>query len=156
MKFLVDTNILSEPTKPRPDARVEQWIADHGADFNTSSLVIAELLNGLEKLADGERKRHLAPRLERLVDRLRGRILSFNLRVAQEWVRLQAELRAKGRTMSWEDGIIAATARHHGLTLATHNTADFVHAKVRLCDPFTYGVQGPAASSAIPPSSLSS
>jgi predicted nucleic acid-binding protein len=66
MRFLVDTNIFSEPTKPRPDARVEQWIADHGADFYTSSLVIAELLNGLEKLADGERKRHLAPRLERV------------------------------------------------------------------------------------------
>ena len=84
MKFLVDTNILSEPTKPRPDACVEQWVADHEADFYTSALVIAELLNGLEKLADGERKRQLAPRLERLAERLRGRILSFNLRVARE------------------------------------------------------------------------
>jgi predicted nucleic acid-binding protein len=64
--------------------------------------------------------------------------LSFNLRVAREWVRLQAELRAKGHATSWEDGIIAATARHHGLTLATHNTADFVQAGVRLYDPFSY------------------
>jgi toxin FitB len=49
----------------------------------------------------------------------------------------QAELRAKGHVMPWEDSLIAATARHHGLTLVTHNTADFVSAGVRLYDPFT-------------------
>src|SRR5437870_2668292 len=118
MKFLVDTNILSEPTKPRPNKRVEKWIADHGADFYTSSLVIAELLNGLEQLSDGERKRRLGPQIEKLVDALAGRILAFNLRVAREWVRLQTDLRCNAHVMPWEDGIIAATARHHGLTLA--------------------------------------
>ncbi len=154
MKFLVDTNILSEPTKPQPNPRVEQWIADLEADFYTSSLVIAELLNGLEMLPEGERKHRLAGQIEKLVEKLGGRILSFNLRVAQEWVRLQAELRLKGQTMPWEDGIIAATARHHGLTLATHNTADFVHAGVRLFDPFTYGARSEGA--AAPPSESSS
>lgn len=138
MRFLVDTNILSEPTKPQPSSNVEAWIADHEADFYTSSLVIAELLNGLEKLVEGERKHRLAQQVERLVDKLGGRILSFNLRVAREWVRLQSELRANARVMSWEDSIIAATARHHGLTLATHNTNDFTHAGVRLFDPFIY------------------
>jgi len=138
VKFLVDTNILSEPAKPLPNLQVEEWIADHEADFYTSSLVIAELLNGLEKLADGARKRSLAAQIEKLVEKLGGRILSFNLRVAREWVRLQAELRPKAHTMPWEDSIIAATARHHGLTIATHNTADFVHAGVRIYDPFSY------------------
>jgi predicted nucleic acid-binding protein len=80
----------------------------------------------------------LAVQIEKLVEKLSGRILSFNLRVAREWVRLQAELRSKARVMPWEDSIIAATARHHGLTLATHNMGDFVHADVRLYDPFTY------------------
>lgn len=136
MKFLVDTNILSEPTKPQPNPRVEEWIADNESDFYTSSLVIAELLNGLERLADGERKRRLAPQIEKLIEKMGGRILSFNLRVSREWVRLQAELRSNAQAMAWEDSIIAATARHHGLTLATHNTADFVHAGVRLYDPF--------------------
>jgi predicted nucleic acid-binding protein len=139
MKYLVDTNILSEPTKPQPNSRVEKWIADYETDFYTSSLVIAEPLNGLEKLPEGERKRRLAPQVERLVGKFGGRILSFNLRVAREWVRLQAELRSKVHLMSWEDSIIAATARHHGLTLATHNTADFLQAGVRLYDPFNYG-----------------
>jgi len=142
MKFLVDTNILSEPTKPQPNLLVEKWIADHEADFYTSSLVMAELLNGLEKLPESERKRRLAQQIEKLAEKFGGRILSFNLRVAREWVRLQAELRSKGHMMPWEDGIIAATARHHGLTLATHNTADFLHAAVRLYDPFTYGGVG--------------
>lgn len=137
MKFLVDTNILSEPTKPQPHPSVEHWISDNEADFYTSALVIAELLNGLEKLADGARKRSLAQQLEKLVEKLGGRILSFNVRVAREWVRLQAELRSKGHSMGWEDSIIAATARHHGLTLATHNCADFAHAAVRLFDPFS-------------------
>ena len=141
MKFLVDTNILSEPTKPQPNPRVEKWIADNEADFYTSSLVIAELLNGLEKLADGERKQRLVPQIEKLIEKLGGRILSFNLRVTREWVRLQAELRSNAHPMAWEDSIIAATARHQGLTLATHNTADFVHAGVRLYDPFVYGSQ---------------
>ena len=54
MMFLVDTNILSEPTKPQPNPRVENWIADHESDFYISALVIAELLNGLERLAEGE------------------------------------------------------------------------------------------------------
>jgi predicted nucleic acid-binding protein len=138
MKFLVDTNILSEPTKPQPNIRVEKWIAAHEADFYTSSLVMAELLNGLEKLPEGDRKRRLAQQIEKLVEKFGGRILSFNLRVAREWVQLQAELRANACPMPWEDSIIAATARHHGLTLATHNAADFMHAAVRLYDPFTY------------------
>jgi toxin FitB len=136
MKFLVDTNILSEPTNPQPNLRVEKWIADHEADFYTSSLVMAELLNGLEKLPESERKRRLAQQIEKLVEKFSGRILSFNLRVAREWVLLQGELRTKAHTMPWEDSIIAATARHHGLTLATHNTADFLHATVRLYGPF--------------------
>jgi hypothetical protein len=142
MKFLVDTNILSEPTKPRPNPGVEKRIADHEADFYTSSLVMAELLNGLEKLPESGRKRRLAQQIEKLVERFGGRILSINLRVVREWVRLQAELRSKSRTMPWEDSIIAATARHHGLTLATHNTADFIHAAVRLYDPFTCDATG--------------
>lgn len=144
MKFLVDTNILSEPAKPQPNPRVEEWIADHESDFYTSSLVIAELLNGLEKLPESRRKRELAQQIERLVDTLSGRILSFNLRVAREWVRLQAELRSKARAMPWEDSIIAATARHHRLTLATHNTADFADASVRLYDPFAYAAHSEA------------
>jgi len=137
MKFLVDTNVLSEPTKPQPDPGVEKWIAQHEVDFYTSALVIAELLNGLERLPDSRRKRALAQQLEKLIGKLGGRILSFNVRVAREWVRLQAGLRSKGHSMAWEDSIIAATARHHGLTVATHNTADFKHAGVRLFDPFT-------------------
>ena len=138
MEFLVDTNILSEPTKPQPNPQVEQWIGDHQASFYTSSLVIAELLNGLERVAEGDRKRQLQQRLDRLIEKLSGRILPFNVRVAREWVRLQAELRGKGHVMPWEDSLIAATARHHGLTLATHNTGDFLQAGVRLYDPFTY------------------
>jgi predicted nucleic acid-binding protein len=138
MKFLVDTNILSEPTKPRPNLNVENWIANHEADFYTSSLVIAELLNGLERLQQGTRKHQLEQQIEKLVEKFGGRILSFNLRVAREWVRLQSELRVKARMMSWEDSLIAATARHHGLTLATRNTADFVPAGVRTYDPFAY------------------
>jgi len=138
MKFLVDTNVLSEPTKPQPNPQVEKWIADHEADFYTSSVVMAELLNGLEKLPESGRKRRLAQQIEKLVEKLGGRTLSFNLRVAREWVRLQAELRSKARVMPWEDSIIAATARHHRLTLATHNTSDFVHANIRLYDPFNY------------------
>jgi predicted nucleic acid-binding protein len=136
MKFLVDTNVLSEPTKPKPSPSVEKWIDEHEADFYTSALVIAELLNGLEKLEDGKRKRALGQQLDKLIGKLGGRILSFNVRVAREWVRLQAELRSNGRAMGWEDSIIAATARQHSLTLATHNTADFVHAGVRIFDPF--------------------
>src|SRR5437773_9995898 len=120
MKFLVDTNILSEPSKPQPNANAEQWIGDHEADFYTSSLVIAELLNGLGKLAEGERKRKLSHRIEYLIARLGGRILSFNVRVAREWARLQGDLRAKGHVMPWEDSLIAATA-------VTHNTSDFTH-----------------------------
>jgi hypothetical protein len=114
MKFLVDTNILSEPTKPQPNPMVEQWIADHEADFYTSALVIAEPLNGLEKLPHGERKSRLARQIDKLIEKPSGRILSFNLRVANEWVQLQAELRSKSHNMPWEDSIIAATARHHG------------------------------------------
>jgi predicted nucleic acid-binding protein len=89
-------------------------------------------------LPAGERKRRLAAQIDKLVEVFCGRILSFNIRVAREWVQLQAELREKARAMPWEDSIIAATARHHGLTLATHNVADFQYATVRIYDPFDY------------------
>ena len=134
--FLADTNIFSEMTKPRPDARVVDWLHAWQSELLISAVTIAELQSGISQLAEGRKKRRLQEWLDDLRRNYRDVILSFDEAVAVEWGRLDADLRSKGRKMPARDSFLAATARHHDLTIATRNEKDFVAAGVKTLNPW--------------------
>ena len=134
MKYLVDANILSEPTKPTPDPRVVAWLRANEPEIAVDPVILGELRFGILILPKG-RKRNT---LERWFDAGVGRLhcLPWDADTGLKWAELLARLRTAGKAMPIKDSLIAATAAVHGLAVATRNRADFVNAGVRIVDPF--------------------
>jgi predicted nucleic acid-binding protein len=127
VSFLLDTNVLSEPTRPAPNAGLVEWLESTDEDqLFIGAATLAELHAGVQRLPDGKRKRHLAAwlRLD-LMERFSGRILPINAEVAEAWGAIIAERQHAGRPISTLDAFVAATARAHRLTIVTRNTGDF-------------------------------
>lgn len=127
MRYLLDTNVVSEWTKPRPNPGVVEWLAQVDEDEVFLSVVtFAELRHGIERLPAGRRRRQLDTWLRgELAQRFEGRIALIDGAVADEWGRLVARHEARGRPIHAMDGLIAASAQVHALTLVTRNAADF-------------------------------
>lgn len=127
MSFLLDTNVVSEWTKPQPNTGVITWLEEVDEDRVFLSVVtLAELRHGIERLAAGARRKKLDAWLrEELPLRFEARILPVTVEVADEWGRVISRSEAGGRPLAAMDGLIAATASVHGLTLVTRNTTDF-------------------------------
>ena len=134
MTFLVDANVLSEPTKPVPEPLVVQWLRENEADLATTPIVLGELQYGILLLPVGRRRQRLEEWFAAGVERLR--VVDFDADAATAWARLLADLKMKGLAMSVKDSLIAATALAHDLAVSTRNIADFRHAGVRLVNPF--------------------
>jgi predicted nucleic acid-binding protein len=140
MSYLVDTNVFSEAARPRPAPQVEAWLAEHEADLYVSVLTIGELRYGIEKLPRGRRKERLQSWLLRTCEIMGGRVLSVNASVSHVWGQLRARWSAGGLETPTLDGLIAATAKRHGLVLVTRNEKDLARRGVKLLNPF-----GPSA-----------
>lgn len=127
MTFLLDTNVISEWAKPRPDPGVVAWLADADEDrLYVSVVTVAELRYGIQRLDNGRRRCRLDEWLRHdLPNRFEDRILPVDAAVAGEWGRVVAQCEARGRPIGALDALIAATARLHGLALVTRNEADF-------------------------------
>lgn len=127
MNFLLDTNVVSEWTKARPDSGVVDWLAQIDEDAVFLSVVtFAELRHGIERLPASKRRKQLDEWLRSdLPLRFEQRILPVDGAVADEWGRLVARHDALGRPIHAMDALIAATAQVHALTLVTRNTSDF-------------------------------
>ena len=127
MSFLLDTNVLSEPTKERPNSGVLIWLSQVNEDQVFVSVVtITELRYGVDRLPIGKRRERLDGWLRKdLILRFEGRILPVDLRIADACGGLMARSESMGRPMEARDAFIAATAEVHGLTLVTRNTSDF-------------------------------
>ena len=136
MSYLVDTNVLSELARVKPDALVVTWLRDHEAELYVSTITIGELRKGIEGLPAGKRKTGLQSWLIGLCKRMDGRVLSFNTSVAHVWGQLVAGWEKKGVRVPSLDSQLAATAHRHGLTMVTRNVADFKNAGVKLLNPF--------------------
>lgn len=135
MKYLLDTNILSEIRKPRPHGGVLAWFTAHqSAGFATPVIALFELQMGVEKLRTQDP--HRAAEFEYWIARLESadHVLPFDAAASRETARLLQK-----QPMSlMADAMIAAIAKVNGLTLATRNTRDFERFRVPLVNPFAY------------------
>lgn len=134
MKYLVDANVLSEPTKPLPNESVLAWLRRREPDLAVNPIVLGELEYGILILPTGRRRTRLEQWFSSGVSRVR--ILDFDAATGAAWARLLARLKKKGRAMPIKDSLIAATAIAHRLTVATRNIADFRTAEVAFENPF--------------------
>lgn len=125
LKYLLDTNILSELAKPQPNANVQQQLAQHYPACCTAVTVWHELHYGVQRLPESKRKLALTEFLKQLENNGLP-ILDYN-KVAALWLAEQrAMLSQQGIVVPYQDGEIAAIAAAHGLTLITRNFKDFV------------------------------
>jgi predicted nucleic acid-binding protein len=137
VKYLVDANVLSEPTRPAPDVRAMAWLRAHEPDLVVDPIVLGELRFGILLLPRGRKRTALERWFDAGVARLH--CVPWEAETGLRWAELLARLRASGSAMPVKDSLIAATALHHGLTVATRNRTDFAKAGVRLVNPFTAG-----------------
>jgi len=139
MNFLLDTNVIPEPMKARPNAGVVAWLAEVDEDSVFLSVVtITELRYGIERLATGRRRERLDAWLRKdLSSRFKGRILPIDVEVADTCGRLVARSESVGRAMEPRDAFIAATAEVHGLTLVTRDASDFEATVSTIVTPWT-------------------
>ena len=134
MKYLIDANVLSEPTKPAPDARVVSWLRQHERDLVVDPIIVGEVRFGILLLPKGRRRAALERWFNEGVQRIT--CLPWDANIGLRWAELLAMLRRSGHAMPIKDSLIAATALVHDLTVATRNTSDFEKAGVVIVNPF--------------------
>jgi predicted nucleic acid-binding protein len=136
--FLLDTNVPSELVRPQPERKVTAWIAAQELEaLYISTMSFGELRKGTALLSPGKRRTELEAWIETDLSRLfSGRILPVSRAIAERWGVLDAEQQLAGRPMNIADGVIAATALEHDLTVVTRNVKDFDRLGVMLISPW--------------------
>ena len=135
MSWLLDTDVICQPAKQHGDAKVIAWLEEEQDRCYTSAVVIAQFAYWVRR-KEGRQRQALQAWLTRLVDALHGRIHGFNVSVAHVWAEQERLLDKTGQRMAVEDSYIAATARRHGLTIATGNDRDFRRPGLKVFNPF--------------------
>lgn len=135
MSYLIDTNVLSELRRREPNVQVVAWMqARPRQSLYLSVLSLGEIRKGIEGVADPAFRQALTDWLEvELRHYFVGRLLDVDTAVADRWGRVQA---ASGRSLPVIDGLLAATALQHDLSLVTRNTRDFEGLGIRLINPW--------------------
>ncbi len=136
--IILDTNVVSELIKPKPDGNVVRWVeeTDESILF-LSVLTLGEIRNGIESLRSGRRRGRLESWLQvDLPARFQDRILPVDEAIADRWGRISAIAAAKGRPVPVIDGLLAATALHHNLTLVTRKGPDVAGTGVPVLNPW--------------------
>ncbi len=137
--WLLDTNVISELRRPRPDTRVLTFIAGQPlARLFVSTVTLAEIRFGIEMVSDPIQRAELG---DWLIHKVRPmfdqRVLAVSEAVMFKWRLLVEDGRKAGHTFSQPDLIIAAIGLHHGLTVVTRDVADFARARVPVFNPWT-------------------
>jgi toxin FitB len=133
VRYLVDANVLSEPTKPQPAARVVDWLRRNDHLLALSPIVLGEIEFGILLLPPGRRRGRL---LKWFAAAKQWHTVDFDSATASEWAKLLFELRRAGKAMPIKDSLIAASARQHDLIIATRDSSDFQYANASTINPF--------------------
>ena len=135
--YLVDTNILSELTKPTPAPQVEAFLRQSKDRVFVSVFSIGEIRKGIASLTASNRRAALEDWLDNeIMPWLGGRALPVTLAIAERWGNLSAQLKAKGRPRPVVDAVIAATAFKHDLVLMTRNVRDYEDLGITILNPW--------------------
>jgi len=134
MIYLVDANVLSEPTKQSADSRVVAWLNTNESNLVVDSIIIGELRIGILALPKGRKRDRLEQWYETVVETIE--CIPWDATISRRWATLVVELKQKGKAVPLLDGMIAATALQHNLTVATRNTRDFQKTGVKTLNPF--------------------
>lgn len=143
MKFLLDTNAVSELGRPNPDSGLLAWhdeigeVAESQEAVFLSVLLIGEMDRGILKLPDGPKRRLLSAQRDAILAEYGTRILPIDMAVARQWGAVTARHRALGMSIDAVDELIAATALVHGLTVVTRNVRHFEHSGCELINPWS-------------------
>ena len=135
MSWLLDTDVLCQPVKTAGDRAVIEWLEREQADCFTSTVVIAQIAYWI-RTKEGRTRTRLQHWLQRSVEAMEGRILSFNVATAHVWADQKFSLEQIGQPMPVEDSYIAATARRHNLTIVTGNDKHFQRPGLKVFNPF--------------------
>ena len=125
MRYLLDTNVLSEGVKRRPDPGVASWLVQHEAGAAISELTLGELTKGAYFLPDGPKRKRILTWIAEVAESFDDRVLPLNRDVLIAWGQLCGTHEATGRRWPVLDSLLAATALVHDLTIVTRNTDDF-------------------------------
>jgi toxin FitB len=134
VKYLVDANVLSEPTRPSPNLKALAWLRENEREMGVDPVIVGEIRFGILLLTSGRRRERLERWFDDGVKRLM--CLVWDLETGLRWAKLLSDLRKRGRAMPIKDSLIAATALVHGLTVVTRNRVDFEKAGVKVLDPY--------------------
>jgi len=138
VKWLLDTNVVSEGVRKQPNSRVVNWIAaEPTSDTAISIVTLAELREGASTVQEEAKRDRFAKWIDtEIVDTFGNRTLPLTTEILIAWLDLSRKLRARGRTRDPADLLIAATARVHNLTLVTRNSRHFASTGVVVYDPW--------------------
>jgi toxin FitB len=135
--ILLDTNVVSNGLRPRPDPNVTKWLdAQRPADLFLCMPVVAELHYGAQLLPVGARRTHLELAIRTIEETFAHRTLPFDRAAAHEYGRLMAHRDRLGRATGTMDGLIAAIAMVHGAMIATRDSRGFTDIGLQIIDPF--------------------
>lgn len=136
--IVLDTNVVSELVRRHPAVEVVGWVDRQPSDeIHLTAVTVAELLYGVARLPDGQRKQTLAAEITAMIDDDFGRrVLAFDRDAATHYAEIVSERERAGRPISAADAQIAATCRRHGALLATRNVRDFGGSGLTLVDPW--------------------
>lgn len=141
MSWLLDTNVICEPTRRTPSPHVVEWLRSvSSSGFYASIITLGEIRRGILRLPFGKRRRKLEKWMrEDFLPAFDGRILPLGEEEITAWAEMLTGLEKRGRSMPAIDSLIAATALARDLTIATRNTEDFAHSGARVFDPWRPG-----------------
>lgn len=134
----LDTNVIAEVFKPKPDTRVVAWLESATGDIAITAITLAELLAGVRRLPDFQRKAALTLAIDAALEpyRASGPVLAFDESAADHYADILVTHGRMGRPISMADAEIASICRFHGAVCATRNIGEFAHTGIEIIDPW--------------------